>query len=98
VQCWLLSDKHTQVYIFGLSRIIGLIASHSQAIRALLILQIGNNLKYWGQNEEVIHRTLQLFLEMTMGCGSAKVGSRPSAVSASRRRRWLLDRTAHPRR
>lgn len=34
---------------------------------------MGNNLKFWGENEEVISKTLQLFLEMTMGCGSAKV-------------------------
>jgi hypothetical protein len=35
--------------------------------------QIGNNLKYWGKQEEVVAKTLQLFLEMTMGCGAAKV-------------------------
>ena len=35
--------------------------------------QVGNNLKFWGKNEEVVARTLQLFFEMTMGCGSAKV-------------------------
>lgn len=45
---------------------------------------MGNNLKFWGENEEVISKTLQLFLEMTMGCGSAKVHRHirhPSALS-----------------
>ena len=35
--------------------------------------QVGNNLKYWGNNEEVVGSTLGLLLEMTQGCGSAKV-------------------------
>lgn len=42
------------------------------AVTNIIVTKIGNNLKYWGQNEEVVARTLQLFLEMTMGCGSAK--------------------------
>lgn len=43
------------------------------AVTNIIVTKIGNNLKYWGNNEEVINRTLQLFLEMTMGSGSAKV-------------------------
>lgn len=57
----------------------------------LCLMQMGNNLKYWGDNEEVISKTLQLFLEMTMGCGSSKVSHTQRGARSSHRRR----RTSH---
>lgn len=35
--------------------------------------QIGNNLKYWPDNHEVVSRTLQLFLDMASGYSSSKM-------------------------
>lgn len=38
-----------------------------------LLVQIGNNLKYWPDNHEVVSKTLQLFLDMASGYSSSKM-------------------------
>lgn len=35
--------------------------------------QIGNNLKYWPDDHEVVSKTLQLFLDMASGYSSSKM-------------------------
>lgn len=38
-----------------------------------VFLQIGNNLKYWPDNHDVVSKTLQLFLDMASGYSSSKM-------------------------
>eukprot|EP00611_Tribonema_gayanum_P000066 TRINITY_DN1003_c0_g1_i5.p1 TRINITY_DN1003_c0_g1~~TRINITY_DN1003_c0_g1_i5.p1 ORF type:complete len:1118 (+),score=547.47 TRINITY_DN1003_c0_g1_i5:341-3694(+) len=39
----------------------------------IIVTKVGNNLKYWPQNEEVISSTLQLFLDMASSYSSSKL-------------------------
>merc|ERR1719401_836769 len=39
----------------------------------LIVTKIGNNLKYWPDNQEVVSKTLELLLDMASGYSSSKV-------------------------
>lgn len=43
------------------------------AVPRLTHAQIGNNLKYWPDDHEVVSKTLQLFLDMASGYSSSKM-------------------------
>ncbi|CAM9433151.1 unnamed protein product, partial [Chrysoparadoxa australica] len=48
------------------------LGDHS-AIINVIVTKIGNNLKYWADTEEVVGKTLQLFLDMASGYSSSKM-------------------------
>ncbi|GMI06261.1 hypothetical protein TrVE_jg13515 [Triparma verrucosa] len=45
---------------------------HTQ-VANLIVTKVGNNLKYWPSNEEVISKTLELFHDMASGYSSSKL-------------------------